>query len=126
MGKFTVVVSIPWPPQSSADDCTAMDKLLFWVGLGAAQKGAGSKPSASRHPFISFVVGILLALSHHRALMDAASLSTISSARAAEVPASSKAKVAARRDVFDVGVMGARESGDNSGSIAAYEREVVI
>jgi len=41
---------------------TAMDKLLFWVGLGAAQKGAGSKPSASRHPFISFVVGILLAL----------------------------------------------------------------
>jgi hypothetical protein len=22
-----------------------MDKLLFWLGLGAAQKGAGSKPT---------------------------------------------------------------------------------
>ena len=106
---------------------TAMDKLLFWLGLGAAQKVAGSnKRTDSRHWVISLVAGILLALSHHRALMDAASLSTISSARAAEVPASSKATVAARRDVFDVGVMGARESGDNSGSIAAYEREVVI
>jgi hypothetical protein len=39
-----------------------MDKLLFWLGLGAAQKGAGSKPSANRHPVLSFVVGILLAL----------------------------------------------------------------
>jgi hypothetical protein len=39
VGKFTVVLSIL--PQSSADDClTAMDKLLFWLGLGAAQKGA--------------------------------------------------------------------------------------
>jgi len=42
---------------------TAMDKLLFWLGLGAAQKGAGSKDvKPSRHWVISFVVGILLAL----------------------------------------------------------------
>jgi hypothetical protein len=40
-----------------------MDKLLFWLGLGAAQKGAGSKEvKPSRHSVISFVVGILLAL----------------------------------------------------------------
>jgi hypothetical protein len=38
-----------------------MDKLLFWLGLGAAQKGAGSKPTASRHPVVSLVVGILFA-----------------------------------------------------------------
>jgi len=38
-----------------------MDKLLFWLGIGAAQKGAGSKPSASRHPVISLVAGILIA-----------------------------------------------------------------
>ena len=24
---------------------TAMDKLLFWLGIGAALKGAGSKPT---------------------------------------------------------------------------------
>ena len=42
---------------------TAMDKLLFWLGIGAAQKGAGSKDvKPSRHWVISFVVGILLAL----------------------------------------------------------------
>ena len=40
-----------------------MDKLLFWLGLGAAQKGAESKEiKPSRHWVISFVVGILLAL----------------------------------------------------------------
>jgi hypothetical protein len=39
-----------------------MDKLLFWLGIGAAQEGAGSKPTDSRHPVISFIVGILLAL----------------------------------------------------------------
>jgi hypothetical protein len=39
-----------------------MDKLLFWLGIGAAQKGAGSKPSANRHPVLSFAVGTLLAL----------------------------------------------------------------
>jgi hypothetical protein len=38
-----------------------MDKLLFWLGLGAAQKGAGSKPTKRRHPVVSFVVGILFA-----------------------------------------------------------------
>jgi len=40
-----------------------MDKLLFWLGLGAAQKGAGSREvKRSRHPAISFVVGILIAV----------------------------------------------------------------
>jgi hypothetical protein len=42
---------------------TAMDKLLFWLGIGAAQKGAGSKEvKPSRHWVISLVVGSLLAL----------------------------------------------------------------
>ena len=42
---------------------TAMDKLLFLLGIGAAQKGAGSKEvKPSRHPVTLFVVGILLAL----------------------------------------------------------------
>jgi hypothetical protein len=40
----------------------SMDKLLFWLGLGAAQKAAGSKPTAHRHPVTSFVVGVLIAL----------------------------------------------------------------
>jgi hypothetical protein len=40
-----------------------MDKLLFWLGIGAAQKGAGPKAvKPSRHPVISFVVGILIAV----------------------------------------------------------------
>jgi hypothetical protein len=40
-----------------------MDKLLFWLGLGAAQKGAGSKEgNPSRHWVVSLVAGILLAL----------------------------------------------------------------
>jgi hypothetical protein len=40
-----------------------MDKLLFWLGIGATQKGAGSEEvKRSRHPVISFVVGILLAV----------------------------------------------------------------
>jgi hypothetical protein len=40
-----------------------MDKLLFWLGVGAAQKGAGSKEvKPSRHWAVSLVVGILLAL----------------------------------------------------------------
>jgi hypothetical protein len=39
-----------------------MDKLLFWLGLGAAQKGAAKEIKPSRHWVISFVVGILLAL----------------------------------------------------------------
>jgi hypothetical protein len=42
---------------------TAMDKLLFWLGIGAAQKGARSKEvKPTRHWIISFVVGILIAL----------------------------------------------------------------
>src|SRR5262249_5593015 len=41
----------------------SMDKLLFWLGIGAAQKGARSKEvKPSQHWVISFVVGILLAL----------------------------------------------------------------
>ena len=54
-----------WPPQSSANDgaLSAMDKLLFWLGIGAAQKGAESnKRTDSRHWVISLVAGILLAL----------------------------------------------------------------
>jgi hypothetical protein len=41
---------------------TAMDKLLFWLGLGAAQKGAGSKPTVDRNWVVSWVVGILIAV----------------------------------------------------------------
>jgi len=41
----------------------AMDKLLFWLGLGAAQKGAGSKEvKPSRHWVVSLVVGIVIAV----------------------------------------------------------------
>jgi len=40
-----------------------MGNLLFWLGLGAAQKGAKSKEvKASRHWVVSLVVGILFAL----------------------------------------------------------------
>ena len=39
----------------------AMDKLLFWLGLGAAQKSAGSKPIERRNWVVSLVVGILVA-----------------------------------------------------------------
>jgi hypothetical protein len=42
---------------------SAMDKLLFWLGLGAAQKGAGSnKRTDRRHWVVSLVVGILIAV----------------------------------------------------------------
>ena len=41
---------------------TAMDKLLFWLGLVAAQKGAGSKPIERRRWVVSLVVGVLIAL----------------------------------------------------------------
>jgi len=41
---------------------TAMDKLLFWLGIGAAQKGAGSKALDRRNWALSFAVGTLLAL----------------------------------------------------------------
>ena len=40
----------------------AMDKLLFWLGIGAAQKGAGSKPLDRRNGALSLAVGTLLAL----------------------------------------------------------------
>jgi hypothetical protein len=40
----------------------AMGNLLFWLGIGAAQKGAGSKPMEPRHGALSFVVGTLVAL----------------------------------------------------------------
>jgi hypothetical protein len=40
-----------------------MGNLLFWLGIGAAQKSAGSKEvKPSRHPVTSFVVGILIAV----------------------------------------------------------------
>jgi hypothetical protein len=62
VGKFTVVVSIL--PQSRADDgLTAVDRLLFWLGIGAAQKGAESKEvKPSRHWVVSLVAGILIAV----------------------------------------------------------------
>jgi len=42
---------------------TGMDKLLFWLGLGAAQKGARSKEDKpSRHCAVSLVVGIPIAV----------------------------------------------------------------
>jgi hypothetical protein len=41
---------------------TAMGNLLFWLGIGAARKGAGSKPTAGQHPVVSFVLGILIAV----------------------------------------------------------------
>jgi hypothetical protein len=39
-----------------------MDNLLFWLGIGAAQKGAGSKPLERRHWVASLIAGVLLAL----------------------------------------------------------------
>ena len=40
-----------------------MDKLLFWLGIGAAQEGARSKEvKPHRHPVISLVLGILIAV----------------------------------------------------------------
>jgi hypothetical protein len=41
----------------------SMCNLLFWLGIGAAQKSAGSKGvKPARHPLIAFVVGVLIAL----------------------------------------------------------------
>jgi hypothetical protein len=40
----------------------SMGNLLFWLGIGAAQKGAGSKPIERRHWVVSLAVGILIAL----------------------------------------------------------------
>jgi hypothetical protein len=42
---------------------TAMVKLLFWLGIGAAQKGARSKEvKPSRHWVVSLIAGFLVAL----------------------------------------------------------------
>jgi hypothetical protein len=41
---------------------STMGNLLFWLGIGAAQKGGGSKPMERRHWALSFAVGTLLAL----------------------------------------------------------------
>ena len=38
-----------------------MGNLLFWLGIGAAQKGAGSKPIERRNWVVSLVVGVLVA-----------------------------------------------------------------
>jgi hypothetical protein len=38
-----------------------LDKLLFWLGIGAAQKDAGSKPIERRNGVVSLVVGVLVA-----------------------------------------------------------------
>jgi hypothetical protein len=61
VGKFTVVVSILRPPQSSTDDCHGQSSLLV-RHRRAAQKGAGSKPIERRHWVASLVVGILIAV----------------------------------------------------------------
>jgi hypothetical protein len=39
-----------------------MDNLLLWLGIGAAQKGAGSKPTKRRHWALSLVFGVLVAV----------------------------------------------------------------
>ena len=41
---------------------TAIDKLLFWLGLGAAQKGAESKTPERRHWVVSLIADILIAV----------------------------------------------------------------
>jgi ATP/ADP translocase len=38
-----------------------MGKLLFWLGIGAAQKAAGSKNIERRNWVVSLVVGVLVA-----------------------------------------------------------------
>jgi hypothetical protein len=49
-GKFTVVASTVGRYKAAPMTALiAMDKLLFWLGLGAAQKGAGSKPIERRN-----------------------------------------------------------------------------
>ena len=49
--------------QAEANLRGAMGNLLFWLGLGAAQKGARSKEvKARRHWVISLLAGILVAL----------------------------------------------------------------
>ena len=38
-----------------------MDKLLFWLGIRAAQRGAASKPIKPPHWVVSLVFGIPIA-----------------------------------------------------------------
>jgi hypothetical protein len=40
----------------------SMDRLLFWLGIGAAQKGAGSKPTKRGNWVVSLVLGTLTAV----------------------------------------------------------------
>ena len=40
----------------------AMDKLVFWLGIGAAQKGVIEGGQAQSALGVSFVVGILIAV----------------------------------------------------------------
>jgi len=39
-----------------------MDNLLFWLGIGAAQRGAGSKPNKRRPWVVSLLFGVLVAV----------------------------------------------------------------
>jgi hypothetical protein len=39
-----------------------MDKLLFWLGIGAAQQGAGSQQIKHRHWLVSLAFGVLVAV----------------------------------------------------------------
>jgi high-affinity Fe2+/Pb2+ permease len=39
-----------------------MNNLLFWLGIGAAQRGAGSKPNKRPRWVVSLVFGVLVAV----------------------------------------------------------------
>jgi uncharacterized membrane protein len=39
-----------------------MDKLVFWLGIGAAQKSTGLKATKPRHWVVSLIVGTLIAV----------------------------------------------------------------
>jgi hypothetical protein len=41
---------------------TAMDKLLFWLGIGAAQSAGAKEVKPSRHWVVSLIAGFLVAL----------------------------------------------------------------
>jgi hypothetical protein len=48
-------------PQYQQSPVPVMDKLLFWLGIGAAQQAGGSKPTVQRNWVVSLVVGTLIA-----------------------------------------------------------------
>jgi hypothetical protein len=51
---------------------TGVEKLLFWLGIGVAQKGAGSQEvKPNRHCVVSLVVGILIAVLGQPTMMSA-------------------------------------------------------